>query len=153
MDFLKDNAIKHPWAILKKLSEKVSPAIDIRLIQLVQIEPHFELIKWIAFGIARAIGLPPVKEYSQFNSQKDFSSFFDFAIEHFLTLIKESTPSKLDPATQEYFKLILNHLANELSSLDSYDDQDYWDQEGITPEEYDKDIEQKCDTIRSWLNL
>ncbi len=118
-----------------------------------QIEPQYELIKWIAFGIARAIGLPPVKEYFRYISQKDSSSFFDFAIEHFLTLIKESTPSKIDPAMQEYFKLILNHLENELSSLDSYDDQDYWGQKGITPEEYDKDIEQKCDTIRSWLNI
>jgi hypothetical protein len=44
-------------------------------------------------------------------------------------------------------------LEKDIEYYDEYDDEDFWEDEGINQEEYIKEMKFDCDCIRKWLSI
>lgn len=152
LDFLADKNINFSWALLKDLSEKKCPDIDIRILNILVIEECVGVVLWLAHGIDRAIKLPKIKSQTQYLDQQSSANFHHPAINHFLSLINKMPPQQISPPDIQGFKTILKHLENDLNYFNEYDDEDYWEDEGINPEEYVKEMNLNCSRIKEWLN-
>lgn len=153
LDFLADKDLKFPWKSLQKLTERKHPDIDIRILNILIIEQDIDLILWLAFGIARAINLPNVQSRAQYVQQQSAANFYDLAINHFLSLIKNVPPQQIGFSSILDFKTILTHLENDINYLAEYDDEDYWEDEGTDPEQYIKEMNFNCSCIKRWLDI
>ncbi|CAB5116090.1 hypothetical protein D3OALGA1CA_2283 [Olavius algarvensis associated proteobacterium Delta 3] len=152
LDFLVDKNLTFSWETLKNLSQIKIPDTDIRILSILKIENNLEILLWLAFGLARAINLPKIKSHSQYLEQQSASNFYDSAKDHFLTLIKVMVPQKIDSSDSNNFQTIMNHLENDIEYFDEYDDEDFWEDEGLNSEEYIKEMEFNCTCIKKWLS-
>jgi hypothetical protein len=153
LDLLAEKELKFSWKSLRKLTERKNPDIDIRILNILILEKNIDLILWLAFGISRAISLPKVQSRGQYLQQQSAANFHHLAINHFLFLLKNVPPQQIVPSAILNFKTILSHLENDINYLIEYDDEDYWEDEGIDPEEYVKEMNLNCDSIKNWLDM
>jgi hypothetical protein len=152
LDFLVDKNLTFSWEKLKNLSQIRNPDTDIRILNILKIESNLEIILWLAFGLARAINLPKIRSRSQYLEQQSASIFYNLAKDHFLSLIKVMVPHKINSSDSNNFQTILNHLENDIEYFDEYDDEDFWEDEGVNSEEYIKEMEFYCTCIKKWLS-
>lgn len=152
LDFLADKNLNFSWALLKDLSKKNCPDIDIRILNILVIEECVGVVLWLAHGIDRAIKLQKIKSHTQYLEQQSAANFHHPAINHFLSLINKMPPQQINPPDIQGFKTILKHLENDLNYFSEYDDEDYWEDEGINPEEYVEEMNLNCSRIKEWLN-
>ena len=153
LDFVVDKNLIFSWETLKNLSQIKNPDTDIRILSILKIERNLDIILWLAFGLARAINLPKIRSRSQYLEQQSASNFYNLAKDHFLSLIKIMTPQKIDSSDLNNFQSILNHFENDIEYFDEYDDENLWEDEGINPEEYIKEMEFDCACIKKWLSI
>ena len=152
LDFILDRDLKLSWDRVQKLSTKNNPDIDIRILKSLTMAHDVDLIRWLAFGIARAIKLPKAENHAQRFEQQNAASFYRAAIDHFLMLVKESSPLKMDMSDMQNFETILDHLDNELEYFSRFDDEDYWEDEKMSFEDYIRKMKSNCDTLKKWLH-
>ncbi|MDJ0915099.1 MAG: HEAT repeat domain-containing protein [Desulfobacterales bacterium] len=153
LDFIADRDLKFSWDRMQTLSGRKNPDIDIRILESLQMADDVGLISWLAFGVARAITLPKAEYHAQFLEQRNAANFYHVAMDPFLKLVKESPAPKMAVSDKQNFKTILNHLENELDYFSSYDDEDYWEDEEMSFEEYAQEMTSNCDTLKKWLHL
>ncbi len=153
LDFIADRDLKFSWDRMQTLSGRKNPDIDIRILESLQMADDVGLISWLAFGVARAITLPKAEYHAQFLEQRNAANFYHVAMDPFLKLVKESPAPKMAVSDRQNFKTILNHLENELDYFSSYDDEDYWEDEEMSFEEYAQEMTSNCDALKKWLHL
>ncbi|MES2674095.1 MAG: HEAT repeat domain-containing protein [Pseudomonadota bacterium] len=148
LDFFVEKKAKVTWSLLSSLAQRNKPEINIRLLSILQIEFDLHLIAWLAFGIAQSISSRRTK--LSHIEMRGNSDFYRRGIDHFLFLIKEMEPTRLQKNIFDNFKIILANFEESRADADEYSDED-WERENSYYEEYVKVNDSHIYHIKRWL--
>ncbi|MES2824004.1 MAG: HEAT repeat domain-containing protein [Pseudomonadota bacterium] len=150
LDFFVEKKSTVTWSLLSSLAKRNKPEINIRLLSILKSEFDLHLMAWLALGIALSINLPRIKLSWDNLELCAVSDFYYVGLDHFLFLIKEMEPARLEKNVFDNFKIILANFEESRTDADEYDDED-WEHEESNYEDCVQVIDSNIYHIKRWL--
>jgi hypothetical protein len=150
LDFFVEKKSTVTWSLLRSLAQRNKPEINIRLLSILQSEFDLHLMAWLALGIALSINLPRIKLSWDNVELRAVSDFYYAGIDHFLFLIKEMEPTRLEKNVFDNFKIILANFEESRTDANEYDDED-WEYEESNYEDCVQGIDSNIFHMKRWL--